>query len=135
MIANDFIKWLESKKFGTVGTNLFDTFQPDDPDNCITAYDVSAPGIDESSSLSVDLYGLQIIVRNTVASTAKATIKSINKKFIGFGGRPLITNGDRISSTYISAPAYCIGKDEKGRTEWTITYNVRVESKGDDYRL
>lgn len=135
MIANDFIHWLENNGFGTCGTNLFDTIQPANPDNCITAFDDSAPSLSESSSLSVDLVGLQIIVRNSTAANAKSIIKSIHANFIGFGGSPLITGGDKITASYVDQNPRSLGKDEKGRTEWTVTYNVRVQSKNNQYRL
>jgi len=135
MIADNFIYWLENKNFGTVGTNLFDNFQPANPDNCITAFDVSAPGVVESSSLKIDMFGLQVLVRNLNSADAKNIIKMIHKKFIGFGGESLIPNGDILSMTSIGSPIQCLGKDEKNRTEWTVTYNLRVQSSNDSYRL
>jgi hypothetical protein len=135
MIASDFMYWLSNNGFGTVGIDLFENFQPANPDNCITVNDDSVPGLAESSSLSVDLFGINIIVRNSVSNNAKSIIKDIHKRFIGFGGSPLIPGGEKISASYISAAPQSIGKDEKGRTEYTATYNVRVESKDNEYRL
>jgi len=136
MIADDFTDWLELKGFGTVGTNLFDNFQPDSPDNLISTYDVNAPSISESSSLSVDQYAIQVIVRNTAKSSAKNIIMSIHKKFMGFSGR-LITNGALISMVFNDTPPYSIGKDENGRHEYSAFYRMRVvtDASGNDYRL
>ena len=135
MIADDFIQWLENKGFGTVGTDLFDNFQPLSPDNCITAYDVDAPEIDESSSLKIDQLGLQVITRNASKALAKTISMNIHKAFIGFGGEPLVNDGDIISATFVDQPPRNIGKDEKNRTEYSVTYNYRLQSTGDSYRL
>ena len=136
MIADNFTDWLELKGFGTVGTNLFDNFQPDSPDNLISTYDVNAPAISESSSLSVDQYAIQVIVRNTSKELAKYIIKDIHKKFMGFSGR-LIENGELISMVFNDTPPYSIGKDENGRHEYSAFYRFRVvtDASDNDYRL
>ena len=135
MIADNFIEWLEEEGFGVVGTDLFDNFQPLSPDNCVTAFDVNAPQIDESSSLSVDLFGLQVITRNSSKAAAKELAYNIHKYFMGFGGTPLITGGSIISAVFIDQPPENLGKDEKNRTEYAVTYNCRVQSTGNKYRL
>ena len=136
MIADNFIDWLELKGFGIVGTNLFDNFQPDSPDNLISTYDVNAPAISESSSLSVDQYAIQVIVRNTSKELAKYIIKDLHKKFMGFSGR-LIENGELISMVFNDTPPYSIGKDENGRHEYSAFYRFRVvtDASDNDYRL
>lgn len=136
MIADNFTDWLELKGFGTVGTNLFDNFQPDSPDNLISTYDVNAPAISESSSLSVDQYAIQIVIRNTSKELAKYIIKDIHKKFMGFSGR-LIENGELISMVFNDTPPYSIGKDEHGRHEYSAFYRFRVvtDASDNDYRL
>ena len=136
MIADNFTDWLELKGFGIVGTNLFDNFQPDSPDNLISTYDVNAPAISESSSLSVDQYAIQIVIRNTSKELAKYIIKDIHKKFMGFSGR-LIENGELISMVFNDTPPYSIGKDEHGRHEYSAFYRFRVvtDASDNDYRL
>jgi hypothetical protein len=135
MIASDFCQWLENNNFGTYGDDVFDTFMQDTPDNLILVEDVSSFSISESSSLKVDLYSIKITARNINTLNAKNIIKNIHKKFIGFGGDPLVSGGDIVSMTSVSSPPYCLGKDEKARTKYTVTYDVRVQSTGDTYRL
>lgn len=135
MIADDFIRWLQAEGFGTVGTNLFDNFQPLDPDNCITAIDDDAPQIDESSSLKIDQFGLQVITRNSSKAQAKTIAYNIHKAFMGFGGESLISGGPVVSAVFVDQPPQNMGKDNKNRTEYTVNYNCRVQSTGDKYRL
>lgn len=134
MISKDFVNWLSSKGYGTFGTNIFRNHQPDTPHNCITVYDVNAPNISESSSLSVDQYSIKIIVRNSNAETGEIIIRAIHRQFIGFGGENL-AGGVKVTRTEVDLPVYCLGKDTKERTEHTVTYNVRVQSYNDVYRL
>lgn len=135
MISEQFCQWLEDNNFGTYGTDIFDTFIPNSPDNLIMVEDVSAPNISESSSLKIDLFAIKINVRNLVTQTCKNTILNIHKKFIGFGGQKLISNGNTISMVFVDQPIYCIGKDDKNRSIYTVIYDVRVQSTGDVYRL
>lgn len=134
MLSNDFAKWLESKGFGIVGNDIFKNFQPSDPDNCITVYDINAPNIVESSSLSVDQLGIKVIVRNSNADNGALIMESIHSQFIGFGGQKL-AGGSKVTRTEIDLTPYCLGKDEKERTEWTVSYNIRVQHYNDTYRL
>ena len=135
MMSADFCQWLEDNGFGAYGTDIFDSFMPNSPDNLIMVEDVSSPNISESSSLKIDLFAIKVNVRNAVANTARTTIRNIHKKFIGFGGIPLISGGDIISMVFVDQPTYCIGKDEEARNKFTVTYNMRVQSTGDTYRL
>lgn len=136
MLSYDFAYWLENNSFGIVGTNIFQSLQPLDPSNCITVFDVNAPNISESSSLSVDLFGIQVIVRNSDSNIARDTIRNIHKKFMGFGGSALInTSDDIVSMVFIDQPPYSLGKDNKNRQEYGVIYNLRVESQDNEYRL
>ena len=134
MIAYDVGKWLDGLGFGTWNTDLFLNFQPDSPDNCITIYDVNAPIIDESNCLSVDNFGIQILVRNTVSETAKTLLKNINKKIIGFSGYFYGTT-NFVSNVNIGTNPAGIGKDQSNRQEYSAIYYCRVESIGDLTRL
>lgn len=135
MISEQFCQWLENNGFGIYGTNIFDTFMQNSPDDLICVEDISAPNISESSSLKIDLFAIKVTVRNLITQNAKNIIKNIHKQFAGFGGQSLINNGDIISMVFSDQPIYCIGKDEENRTKYTITYNMRVQSVGDQYRL
>lgn len=126
--------WLVDEGFGTFGTNIFHNFQPDSPDNCITVYDISSPSLSESSSLSVDQSGIKIIIRNSDADTCQSTLENIHYKFAGIGNCSL-TDERKITRTEIDLNPYCLGKDSKGRTEWVVSYNMRVQSYSDTYRL
>lgn len=134
-IGKDFVSWLEAKGYGTFGTDIFLDYKPNSPNNCITVYNISAPVLSESSSLSVDQFGIQVAVRNILAETCQSITKDIFKKFIGFGGEPLTAGGETVSMTFVDTVPTSSGKDEKERAEWTCQFILRVQSENDEYRL
>jgi len=135
MIAEELALYLQSKGKGTQNKDLFVDFQPDEPDDCVTVYNESTAVPNESQALSVDAFGVQILIRNTNNSSAKSKAMAIHKLLVGYGGLPFVEGGEDISVVYIETPPTTIGKDDKGRSEWSSHYRVRVVSKGDEYRL
>lgn len=127
--------YLESKGLGTVGTNLFWDFEPDSPDNIITVIDEEGPTIPEADSLKVDIFGIQIIVRNDNKSIARNISQAIHKMIVGFGGESLINGGDIVSYITINTPPTSIGKDDKNRNKYSSHYNIRTQSINDTYRI
>ena len=135
MIGNELIDYLVSEGVGVKGTDILLGSQPETPDDCITIYDETAPVIPESSSLTVDQFGIQVLVRNTNYLTTIAKIMAIHKLLIGFGGEPFIAGGSTVHASYVITAPGSIGKDPKSRNEWSSHYVFRVESTGDKYRL
>ncbi len=134
MIAEELALYLQANGHGTQGTDLFLNFQPDSPDNCVVVYDETAPTPEESHALSVDQFGVQIIVRNVVGTTARNNLGNIHKELAGFGGSPFVAGGSEAHALFIVTAPVSIGLDDKGRAEWTAHYRVRVESVGDLFR-
>ena len=138
MIADEFCKWLENNGFGSFSDNgnIFDNFQPNDPDNQIAVYDYQAPSIPESSSLSVDQIGIRIVVRNNQKQEAKRILMEIHKSFIGFGGASLIAESNNIiTASFVDIVPYGIGKDDNNRHEYTVSYRLRITTIENAYRL
>lgn len=134
-VAFEILKYLENKGFGSENVNLFIGFEPVNPVNCITFFDEQASTISESGALMVDMFGCQILVRNSNYFTAEQIIKNIHKKIVGFGGSPLIDGGDVVSYITVETAPFSLGKNENGDNQWTAHYNVRVQSKNDSFRL
>ena len=135
MIAEELMSYLAQSGFGTVGTDLFYGTQPDSPDNCITVLDSNAPSSDDSNSLSVDQYGVQVLVRNKLYAEARTKVLAVHRQIAGFGGVPFVTNGTLVHVVFTYVPPQYLGKDEKVRNEWEAQYIVRCESIGDIFRL
>jgi len=135
MIASEVASYLADRGHGVLNSTLFYGYQDDNPDNSITLYDESAPMIEESNALAVDLCGLQVLVRNTSYATAQALVTAIHRDLAGFGGEAFVTGGSMVGAVLVMTPPTSIGRDDKGRSEWSAHYSIRVDSTGDTYRL
>jgi len=134
MIATELAEYLESEGIGTVNVDIFIGYQPDSPDDCITLYDESAPTLEESQAQTIDLLGVQILVRNSMYLTAGQKAFAIHKAIVGFGASAFVTGGSVVSDVYVVTTPASIGKDTQNRNEWSSHYNMRVQSSGDKYR-
>jgi hypothetical protein len=134
MIAEELALYLEEKGYGTQEVDLFLGYQPDSPNSCITLYDETAPVLDESQSITEDQFGVQILIRSAEYGQARNNAIAIHKELVGLGGRTLITDGVMINAIYIGSTPTSIGQDNKGRSEWSSHYLLRVESSGDVFR-
>lgn len=134
MIAEELAKYLALQGHGTQNEDLFLGFQPDSPDDCVVVYDETTPVAEESNALSVDQFGIQVLVRNSTYTGARDLIMEIHRDLVGFGGQSFIEGGKLVHVVFVSTTPTSIGKDSKGRSEWSAHYITRVESVGDSYR-
>ena len=130
MIATEIANYLISKGYATSSTITVD-YQPEDPANLVTLNNETAPVLPESQSLSVDLCGLQVLVRNTSNSAARAKIIDIHKELVGLSGS---IGGKAVTDFYIVTSPGSIGRDDKNRAEWSAHYTYRLLSTGDQFR-
>lgn len=136
MIGKDFLYWLETNGYGTKGVDIFHNFQPLKPIDCITVYDITAPTIEESSSLSVDQEAIQINVRNVDQDICNEIIEDIHLNFIGFGGEPLKKGSNKIvTMVFVDTGPHSIGKNEDSFNQWVSSYLMRVQTDNNKYRL
>lgn len=77
-MLDDIGAYLVTHSFGTLGTNMFIGDMPETPDVCIALFEYAGePPEDTHDGQGVDNPGLQVRVRGTSYSTARATISSI----------------------------------------------------------
>lgn len=132
MIGDSFLHYLQAAGKGTAGIYLFLGHQPDSPANCITVYDTAPPPLDESQGLTVDNMTVQVLVRDEDYLAARDTIAGIHRAIVGYDGRM----GDYdVTAVFIETAPASIGRDEKGRAEWSAHYRLRVLSQGDTFRI
>ncbi len=74
-VPKDIAEYLEDQTIGTVGTDIFAGFMPDDPDNCIAIYQYAGNKPDLGQDL--DTPGVQIVIRNSVLATALTKAKTV----------------------------------------------------------
>jgi len=129
MIANQVCNFFNGKYGLVKETNLFVGFRPDTPNNLVAIYDSTAPPLPESSCLSIDQVGIEIIVRHSNYEDAATFCWNLYYQLIGFGGRELVEDGNIISYIIQDQTPYSIGKDDNNRNEWGTNLIVRFEPK------
>lgn len=144
MIAEAVARHLATKGHGAfddvestpLNPDIFFGFQPDQPDNCITVYDTTAPTLPESQAFAIDQVGIQVLIRNTSYTAARDIAMSIHRDLVGFGGASLAPGTPRVSAIYVETAPTSVGRDEhtNSRAEWSAHYRLRIESEGDLYR-
>ena len=135
MIAEELAQYLIARGHGVQEVSMFLGTQPDQPDDCVTVYDETAPTMEESHALSLDQFGVQVLVRNVNYTTARDLARNIHKDLAGFGGEPFVHGGSMVDALFVVTPPTSIGRDDKNRSEWSAHYRVQVESVGDRFRL
>lgn len=128
-------QYIENEGLGTLNEDIFISFQPDSPNDCITIYDEAAPVYEPSHALAVDQYGIQVLVRNESYFLAEQKLTEIHVRLVAFLDNKFVEDGPSIWTVMIQTPMASIGKDSEGRNEWTAHYIVRAESRGDKFRL
>jgi len=127
MMGEYVAKFLAQKGHGAYGGDIFLGFQPDEVDNCLTVYDESTPVLPESHGLGVDQFGIQILVRDNSYTAARDKAMAVYHDLAAFGGQ-FEPNAPQVTNVFVDGVPTSIGKDEKGRNEWTMHFRLRVEN-------
>ena len=129
LLIQDVAEFLASKGIGTFnasagGGNIFLGLQPNEPNDCVTLYDAGGQG--SNFGLPDSRRTVQVIVRGSTFAAAHAKAWAVYDEmitnlrddghFLKFNNRKQI-----ISAT--SNPTN-IGKDEKGRHELSLTFEI-----------
>lgn len=131
MLAAEIAQYLDDRGIGTFapsGTsgNIFISFLPDSPDECISIY--HRGGLRGDSTGRHYFPSIQLIVRGTKRGNSgwDTAMQALDALQYFHHGR-LISNGEYIIRTDCvqSAPAY-IERDEKGRVEYSINIDFMV---------
>lgn len=123
-LIDDVATYLENNSIGTVGTDIFKSYLPDNDGNPIIAvYDTGgpAPNIDITSLKNPTF---QIFVRADTYSTGKATLDSIRSLLHG-----IIET--QVGNTYFlncfaQSEGGHIGRNENGQDEFSINFIAKT---------
>lgn len=134
MVGQELTNYLQDEGIGTANTDLFLGSQPETPNNCVTVYEETAPVLPEYQAFSVDSVGIQVLARNVSYFDARDKIIAIHKKLSGFMNNPFEAGGYQIRRSENTTPPHSIGKDDKGRSEWSAHYIFEFETSGNENR-
>ena len=137
MIADSIAKYLQSLNVGKINKDIFIDFQPDEPDDCITIYNGSAPVLEESNGLNIDNAGIQILIRDNNYNNAKLKAQNIYSYLISIYIYNLdislylsIKNEMHSSSDFISLLSISVSKLPEVSTKKRISPRVEDSLTG-----
>lgn len=119
-VADDIAAYLATQSLGTVGTDIFVGFLPEEPDDIIILTDTK--GRPPDITTKIEFPGLQIRIRNTAYLTAFAEARKINDLLHGM-------NNVTLSTVYYDfiegqgSPLF-VSKDNKMRTTFSLDFIV-----------
>lgn len=118
MKASDMAQYLEDQGHGTVGTDIFYSFQPDTPDACITVLDTGGLAPDRYIPHAEPTF--QVLVRSTTYDLAEAKAEAIVTELHDSVHKTI--GGDYHYYIFLLTEPAAIGRDENGRDEISINF-------------
>lgn len=116
----DIAEKLEDLGRGTVGTDIFVRFMPDQPDNCIVV--TQTAGKPRERTVDLVYPGVQIRVRNTDSATLEALIDTITEDLHGTVNETI--EGRVYNWIGATGDPSFISRDEKDREIWSVNFEV-----------
>lgn len=123
MLLDDIATFLEAEGIGTIGTDLFTGDIPEEPDNCVALFEYS--GQPPDVVVDIDYPGLQVRVRNTNYSAARAKIQDIFELLHTFTNTAL--SGAQYISIYAVQSPHPLGRDKKNRIDFVQNFMITKE--------
>lgn len=117
--------YLQTAAVGTVGTDIFERYQPSTPSLCITLTETTGlEPEDTHDGKTLERAGLQVLARGTRGGDAAALAKAKAAETALHGlSNTTISGTHYLLVTANHAIAY-IGRDRNGRPEWSQNFTV-----------
>ena len=126
-VALEVAEYLEDNGIGTVGTDIFVDMLPDLANDAIMVYSTGGqvPDID----LPIGSPNFEVLVRSDSAATAHTKITSIVDLLHQQYNTVLVTDGNHYYSILLLGEINALGRDEKGRIEYSVNFNCKVRGR------
>ena len=120
--------YLAAKGIGTLGTDLFAAFMPDQPNNCIALFEYAGSPMELTMGDDdpvLERPGLQVKVRNTDYQTGKAKIDDTVDALHGLANQTL--SNTRYLLIKANQSPESMGLDANWRSEFVVNFSVLKE--------
>lgn len=127
MLLDDIATYLAGKNLGTVGTDIFKGFYPDQPDNCISLFEYagSPTELTMCGSPTLERPGLQVRVRDKDYSAGRARIGRVVDYLHGLAGTTL--GSTRYLLIRANQSPESMGTDANNRSEFVVNFSIIKE--------
>ena len=125
--AIEVAEYIESQGYATRNTNLFVDILPDLDDDCTVVYTTGGqvPDID----LPIASPNFEVLVRSASAQSAYGRISNIVDDLHQTFNSTLVSGGNYYYSILLFGEINNLGRDEKGRIEYSANFNCKVRGR------
>lgn len=134
MLASEVAEWIgdniTSCSFDTTGVtgNVFISVMPASPDTCVMVSEYGGVADDKNPFSDINV---QVRVRGTKDPRVSYNIaKEIFDELLGLTNTTLISSGSRVIKVIAQNTPIDIGRDDNGRHEWTVNFQIEVYDEG-----
>lgn len=127
-ILDEIATYLAIKNIGTVDTDIFKGFMPDQPDNMVALFEYAGKPMELTMGTgdpTLERPGLQVRVRNTSYPTGRAKIEQVVDILHGLTEQVL--GGKRYLLIRANQSPESIGLDANNRSEFVVNFSVLKE--------
>lgn len=126
-VALEVAQFIEEEGHATVGENLFVDALPDVEEEAIAVFTTggTTPDID----LPVPSPNFEILIRGESASSCFTKIESIISALHQTYNQTLVTDGNYYYSILLNGEINSLGRDEKGRIEYSANFRCKVRGR------
>lgn len=127
-ILDEIATYLAIKNIGTVDTDIFKGFMPDQPDNMVALFEYAGNPMELTMGTgdpTLERPGLQVRVRNTSYPTGRAKIEQVVDILHGLTEQVL--GGKRYLLIRANQSPESIGLDANNRSEFVVNFSVLKE--------
>lgn len=128
MLLDDIATYLQQQGAGTVGTDIFKGFLPDQPDNCIGLFEYAGSPTELTMGTGdavLERPGLQVRARNKSYSAARSKLDEVVTALHGLANETL--GGKRYLLIRANQSPESIGMDASNRNELVVNFSVLKE--------
>jgi hypothetical protein len=125
--ALEVAEFIEDQGYATLGTDLFVDRLPDLDNDCTVVY--TTGGQIPDIYLPIPSPNFEILVRSDSAETAYERISNIVDDLHQSFNTTLVTGGNYYYSILLFGEINSLGRDEKGRIEYSANFNCKVRGR------
>lgn len=121
--SKDIASIIQSAGIATLGTDMFVSNLPDDPDDCVALIDTGSWGEPESD-LGYSYPLLQVVVRGAQNEYLSTYSKAVSIRDTIMGLSPQTINSIWYSGFWVSMDVSSLGRDERDRIKFAINFRI-----------
>lgn len=122
VVIDDIAQYLATNGVGTLGTDLFKSFVPSTPDDCVTVLDTG--GVKPDADIPTKSPTFQVYIRAASYSAGRAKLDSVRALLHQVANQNLVANQTYFYYILALAEGGHLGRDANGRDLFSINFQA-----------